>query len=363
MIRFYRDAGIPDLWKQSQPAIAAELARYHDPVSNAVVEAQGYLRYVSSGLTHGQFRVSLELLAPANQVHTRSYKGDMFVVLTPAVEPQAADVRHAYLHFVLDPLAVRYAEVVDKKKPLVDFAAAAPLLDTSYKDDFLLLVTESLIKAIEARMAKPGERKTLVDEALAEGYILTPYFAEALPKYEKQEQAMRYYYPDLVGGISMKTENARLADVKFASERKTRPAPPPLQTQPQPQQTLAEKELDDAEDLYKARELDRARGVYTKVLQASDQSLHARAYYGLARIAALEKNPGLAEELFRKTLEVSPDPQTRAWTEVYLGRLAFAARESEQAADHFRRALAIEGASDAAKKAAGQELKRSTGQQ
>lgn len=224
-----------------------------------------------------------------------------------------------------------------------------------------MLVTESLIKAIEARMAKPGERKTMVDEALADGYILTPYFADALPKYEKQEQAMRYYYPELVGGISMKTENERLAKVKFATERRARPAAPPLHAQPQ--QTLAEKELDEADDLYKARELDKARGMYTKVLQASDQPLHARAYYGLARIAALEKNPGLAEELFRKTLEVSPDPQTRAWTEVYLGRLAFAARESEQAADHFRRALAIEGASEEAKKAADKELKRSTGQQ
>ncbi len=325
MVRFYRDAGIEELWKQSQPAIAQEMSRYHDPISKSVEEAQGYLRYVSSGLTHGQFRVYLDLLGPANQVHTRSYKGDMYVVLTPALEPQAADVRHAYLHFVLDPLAVRYAEVIDKKKALTDFAAGAPLLETSYKDDFLLLVNESLIKGIEARLARPGDRKTVVDEALGEGYILTPYFAEALPKYEKQEQSMRYYYPELVGGISIKNENTRLAGVKFATERKARPAPPPLRAAPQ--QTLAEKQLDDADDLYKARELEPARAIYTKVLQASDTSLHGRAYYGLARIAALEKNPGLAEELFRKTLDSAPDPQTRAWTEVYLGRLADAARE------------------------------------
>jgi hypothetical protein len=361
MIRFYRDADIPELWKQAQPSIQKEMGRYHDPISNSVEQAQGYLRYVASGLTHGQFRVYLDLLGPANQVHTRSYKGDMFVVLTPAVEPQAADVRHAYLHFVLDPLAVRNAAVIDKKRALTDFASGAPLLDQSYKDDFLLLLNESLIKAIESRLARPGERKPLVDESLADGYILTPYFAEALPKYEKQEQSMRYYYPELVGGISVKSENERLANVKFATERKARPAPPPLRAAPQ--QTLAEKEIDDADDLYKARELDKARAVYTKVLQSSDQALHARAYYGLAKIAALEKNPELADELFRKTLEVAPDPDTRAWTEVYLGRLAFAAREPEQAADHFNRALSVEGASDEARKAAGQELQRARGQQ
>ena len=361
MIRFYRDAAIADLWKESQPVIEQEMARYHDPVSKAVEDAQGYLRYVSSGLTHGQFRVYLDLLGPANQVHTRSYKGDMFVVLTPAAEPQALDVRHAYLHFVLDPLAVRYEEDINKKKALTDFAQGAPLLEIAYKDDFLLLVTESLIKAVEARMSRPGERQSMVADALGEGFILTPYFADALPKYEAQEQSMRYYYPDLIAGISIKRENQRLADVKFATERKPRPVPPPLRAAPQ--QTLAEKQLDDADDLYKARDLEKARAVYNKVLQASDQSLHARAYYGLARIAALEKNPDLADELFRKTLEVSPDPQTRAWTEVYLGRLANAARDPEQAADHFRRALAVEGASDEARKAAGQELKRTAGQQ
>ena len=361
IVRFYNDAGIPDLWKQSQPAIEREMARYHGPVSKAVEEAQGYLRYVSSGLTHGQFRVYLDLLGPANQVHTRSYKGDMFVLLSPAVEPQASEVRHAYLHFVLDPMAVRYADALDKKKSLGYLAGSAPVLDLSYKDDFLLLVTESLIKAVEARMSRPGQGKEMLDEALAEGFILAPYFSEALVKYEKQEQAMRYYYPELVDGIKVKAETERLAGVKFATERKARPAPPPLRTAPQ--QTLAEKQLDDAEDLYKARNLEKARAAYNKVLESSESVLHARAYYGLARIAALEKNPELADELFRKTLEVSPDPQTRAWTEVYLGRLAFAAREPEQAADHFRRALAVEGASEEARKAANLELKRSAGQQ
>ncbi len=39
-----------------------------------------------------------------------------------------------------------------KKRSLSDFAQGAAALDESYKSDFLLLTTESLIRAIEARM-------------------------------------------------------------------------------------------------------------------------------------------------------------------------------------------------------------------
>ncbi len=86
--------------------------------------------------------------------------------------------------------------------------------------------------------------------------------------------------------------------------------------------------------------------------ETEDKSLHARSYYGLARIAALQKDPELAEKLFQKTLESSPDAQVRAWVYVYLGRLADAAGERDRAVEHYRAALAIQGASEAARGAA-----------
>jgi len=34
---FYKEANIEDLWKRSQPAIEQYIARYHEPVTNAVL--------------------------------------------------------------------------------------------------------------------------------------------------------------------------------------------------------------------------------------------------------------------------------------------------------------------------------------
>jgi len=92
--------------------------------------------------------------------------------------------------------------------------------------------------------------------------------------------------------------------------------------------------------------------------QTGDKAAQAKAYYGLARIAALEKNPELAEQLFEKTLESKPDPQVRAWTLVYLGRLADARGSREEAARRFKEALAVEGASQAAHAAAAEGVQR-----
>jgi tetratricopeptide (TPR) repeat protein len=117
--------------------------------------------------------------------------------------------------------------------------------------------------------------------------------------------------------------------------------------------TATEKVLADAEELYANRDLDRAKQDYLKVLELPSASgLHAKAYYGLARVAALQRDPELAERLFQKTLEMSPDNETKSWTYLYLARLSDASGNREQAEKNYRAVLAIEGAPDSVKSAA-----------
>ena len=74
---------------------------------------------------------------------------------------------------------------------------------------------------------------------------------------------------------------------------------------------------------------------------------------GVARpCLAIEKDPELAERLFRKVLECEPDAYTKAWTHVYLGRLAEASGERERAVEEYKAALAVEGASALARQGA-----------
>jgi tetratricopeptide (TPR) repeat protein len=356
LARFYEQAGIEDLWNRSQPAFEQVIERYHQPVAAAVLQVNGFLRNETSGTSAHWFQIYIDLLGAPNQIQTRSYGRSYYVVITPSADPRIRDVRHGYLHYLLDPYATRHQEIIMRKRGLADHAQRAQALDPSFKSDYLLLVTESLIKAIEARLDK---QPAMVNQAMLEGYILTAYFAEQLQAYLKQEQAMRFYYPEMIAAIDLKREDARLSQIEFIAQAPTRQAkvvPPAAPSAPQG----AYKTVAQAEQLYKDRNLEPARQLFLQVLQESgDRPLHAQAYYGLARIAALNKNPELAEQLFQKTLESGPEPQVKAWTLVYLARLSDAAGDRQQATRRYREALAVEGASAAAHQAAEQGVQRS----
>jgi len=345
LARFYREAEIEQLWKRSQTAYEHMIAGYHSGVAQALLEANAYLRNPTSGFFGRRFQIFVDLLGAPNQIQSRSYKDDYFVVVTPSPEPQIDEIRHAYLHYLLDPLSIRHFEQLSRLKPLADFAAPAPALEDAYKDDFLLLSTECLIKAVESRLVHGVEnRQAMVRQAVSEGFVLTPAFADGLAAYEKQENSMRFYFVDLVGQIDLEREDKRLEHVQFAKEatvKKAKHAPPA----PEPVLTGAAKTLQQAEELYGKRDLASARLSYLHVLeQGTAVDLHAKAYYGLARIAALQKDPELAEKLFQKTLEFSPDKDTKSWAYLYLGRLADAAGDREQAEKNYRSVLAIDGA-------------------
>jgi hypothetical protein len=67
----------------------------------------------------------------------------------------------------------------------------------------------------------------------------------------------------------------------------------------------------------------------------------------LAHIAALQKDPDTAQRLFLRTLELDPQqPQTKAYTLIYLGKLAMASGDPEQAGKYLQDALKVEGAPD-----------------
>lgn len=351
--RFYQEAALHELWMQAQPAYQRVITAYHTGVTNSLLEANAYLRNPTSGFTGRRFQIYVDLLGAPNQIQTRSYKDEYFVVVTPSPEPRIDDIRHAYLHYLLDPLSLHYYDQLNRLKPLAEFAVPAPALDESYKNDFLLFATECVIKAVESRLAGPAaNRQALADEALREGFVLTPGLADGLAIYEKQPESLRLYFPDLLAGVDLAREDKRLENVHFANQvavRKVAPPPEPAA----PALTGPEKTLAEAEDLYKGRDLDAARRSYLKVLDQSDaKGLHPKAYYGLARIAALERNPELAEKLFQKTLELSPDDETKSWAYLYLARLADAAGDRDQARKDYQAVLGITSAPESVRIAA-----------
>lgn len=358
MADFYREAGLDEAWKQAQSSYDQEIKRYQGPVIQAVFDANAYLRNPTSGLRGRRFQIFIDLLGAPNQVHTRSFGDEYFVVVTPSAEPRISDIRHAYLHYLLDPLAIRNSAGLQAKRGLGDLAQASPILDAGYKEDFVLLAGMCLVKAVEARIDNQGAIAA-VNQAMSEGFILTAYFYEALGVYEKQEQSLRLYLPAMVEAIDLKKEDQRIAKVQFASQRAARKSRTVEYEVSAPELTGAARAAAEAEKLYTSRKLPEAKAAFQKVLEsAAPRPVQAKSYFGLARIAVIEKDPERAEQMFQRTLEMEPEPYERAWAHVYLARLARAVQDPDpqEIRKNYEAALAVAGAPEGALKAARQEL-------
>jgi len=358
LARFYKEANLEDLWNRSQFAYHTAMSEYQDSVIGTLFEANGYLRN-PSGYIGRRFQIYLDLLGAPDQVQVRSYRDDYYVVITPTSTPVIDEIRDAYLAYLLDPLTFKYTEIIKQKKPLEKFAQDAPALDLAYKDDFSLLVTKCLIKAIDSRLmhGTAGQKEAFVNEAVREGFVLTAAFAELLPAYEKQPDAFRLYYPDLVAAVDVRKEQKRLKNVQFAEKMPERVIAPPAKLQLDP----AEQSLESAEGLYEQSDYDEAQKVFKKVFQqTTDKSMQGRAYYGLARIAVRQNRKDEAVSLFERTANLNPNPAITAWSHVYLGRLALAAGDPDKAAAQFKSALAMNGASAMARDAAEKGLQTSS---
>jgi tetratricopeptide (TPR) repeat protein len=362
LARFYKEANLEELWNRSQPAYNMALGEFHPSVLSAVLEANAYARNPSGVSAGRRFQIYLDLLGAPDQIQIRSYRRDYYVVVTPTAAPISGEIRDAYLAYLLDPLSLRYlSAVMEKKKALQKFVDNAPALDLAYKDDFSLLVTKCLIKAIDSRLMKGEEKRQLyVDQAVREGFILTASFADLLVGYEKQDTALRLYYPDLIAGIDVGKEQKRLRKVEFV-ETVSRPAvivPPPTIQISQAERTLA-----SAEGLFEQKDYENAKKAFSKALsETADRPLHGRSYYGLARVALVEKRYSEATELFQRVLDNDPNPSAVSWSHYYLGRIALSSGDNDKAKQQFEAVLKIEGASAQAREATAKILQEISGE-
>jgi tetratricopeptide (TPR) repeat protein len=124
-----------------------------------------------------------------------------------------------------------------------------------------------------------------------------------------------------------------------------------------PELSPSGKSLEEAEQLYSAKSFDRARELFLKALEQTGlNEEHAQSWYGLGRIALQQNQPDSAVKFFDKAVTGSPDAFTKAWSLLYLGRLAHAAGEDAKAADFYKDAIGVPGASAKAVEAARKEL-------
>ena len=337
--RFYREAGVHELWLEFQPAFEQRMLQVQEQVVPMMFQTAGYLRLSNQSREFGGFKIWVDLMGAPGSFNTRLYGGEVQVVVHPSENLAIEEIRHAFLVHLLDRLSIRYAAAVADRRELAEFARYAPALPESYKANWDLLVTKSLVKAIEARLTRGSleKKQDMVDLAMREGYILTEYFAEALPKFEADGREINDFYEEMIEGIDIDVEGARLQTVDFLKEPVQEERSEPARMQLSKQDQL----LQRAEFLLDQNMLDEARDVFLEVQEISD-GRNAQAAYGLARTAIMEADPELAREHFIDAAYLAEDdPQMRAMSHVYIGRIEDIVGNREQAVAQYRMALEV----------------------
>ncbi|MGH7866638.1 MAG: tetratricopeptide repeat protein [Candidatus Dormibacteraceae bacterium] len=328
---FYGQANLLDLWARLGPKYEQARGRYREQVRRDIELSDAYLRFPSGSYLGRTYTIFVALLGAPDQAQARIYGENYYLVVTPSKNLKVDNIRHQYLHFLLDPLAVKYGAAIEQKSALQAIARQAPALGDDFKSDFSLLVTECLIHAVELRMDKPKDGEKQADHDLASGLILTPYFYSKLDDYEKQPAAMSIFYQQMIAGIQVKKFEQELAGYKFA--------PPAPATTVQRPVALSQRDqlLQQGDNLIYQGKYQEAEAVFQQVLQKVDPQ-NARAFYGMAVAAANTRKPDMAERYFKKTLAVARDVRIATWSHIYLGRLYDLEERRSDALEQYREA-------------------------
>jgi tetratricopeptide (TPR) repeat protein len=370
LANYYKEQKIGTIWRSVQPIYNQEIERLHDPISSVVTVATAYLREVLDPAESASFAIVVEPLV-GRITNVRNYGSHYAIILSGSEEVPVDVVRHAFLHFLLDPLPLTYAHVVVVKRPIYELAAKAPRLAPDLRDEYFSWFTECTVRAVEIKLQKlsPGEREVSLARNDADGYVMVRPIYGGLANFEKSEPAMKIYFPDLVRGIDLKAEELRVAEVKFAPadsngpasslsaeevarRRKALPA-----TVPNDQDALAsltEGERRIAEHNPRAAEI----AFKSVLVKYPDQP---RAWFGLGMVAVLDHDAVRAKEVFgRLTVgehAAGHDPMVMAWSYVYLARVLEDEGQLESAKSDYQSAINVQGAPAQAQQAAQKGLK------
>jgi len=394
---FYHEAHLDLRWAAVESEYNRAIERYESPVRRVVTVSDGYLREIYRPHYGHSFTVYIEPLV-GNRTNFRNNGNHYAIVVDGGPQFPEADIRHAYLHFMLDPLPLKYREALMKKRGLLNIAARAPRLAPEYKNDFMAYADECLIKAVELRIRhlKPDQEEAVLAADDQDGFIMVRMFVVQLQKFEKAEPAMSYYFPDMIDGINLEVEQKRLQNFQFAALDSGGPekaAPGDVRGGLQPGQAATpqaelESALAQGDHEIALQDAAAAGKTFEKILAKYPDN--ARANFGLAVASLLNHDADRAQELFEKLVaaapgaggvgaaadagtsapagsvqpvghaagvapaeaNAAPDPGIVSWSHVYLGRLHDFAEERDQAIVEYRAALAIAGAPEAARVAA-----------
>lgn len=331
---FYITADLSGIWRKHQRDYESLITEYHKPIADMVFSTDIYLKQQMSSYVGRSFSIVIDPMGAPGQVNARNYGENYYLVVSPGTNGLKLDqIRHTYLHYIIDPLSMKRANSLKRLQPLLDVVKDAPL-DDSYKYDISLLTTESLIRAVEARLiggAKGAEapREVAVDTAMKQGFVLTRYFYDQLIAFEKNPVGLKDAYGDWLYNLYLPKEMKQARQITWSAP----PAPEVVRSAARKSMSLA----DQAENQLSSGNLPMATKLAQQALDKNEDA--GRALFVLARAATLSGDMEGAKSYFERTLQASPDPKIVAWSHIYLGRILDMSEERESALLHYKAAL------------------------
>ncbi|HEY1160688.1 MAG TPA: hypothetical protein VGE83_08670 [Terracidiphilus sp.] len=357
------------IWLAVHPVYDREADRLHDPLSKMIVGTNLYLKMPAETYVGRRFLVVIEPLLSPYTVNARIYGTDYVVVVSPVNgQIRMNDVRHVYLHYVIEPLLNARANAIDRAQPILKEVREAPM-EFRYRSDTVPLTIECLIKAIEARTMDTGvpvykipanaEREDMpryeherqvyqqkvdavrlatVRHDMTQGFVLTQYFYEQLIQFEKDPASLRDMIGEMVYTMDVDQQVHRARQIDFDKE-----ADEEVLGRSKPRKVTG---LDLAEARLAAGDVATASALARQALTVRSDSLEAvadgaRANFILARAAILTGHPEDAINDFQKTLAISKAPRLLAWSHIYLGRMLDLDCKRDQAVSEYKLALTV----------------------
>jgi hypothetical protein len=362
---YYVEQHIGRLWVQVQPVYNHQIDEIHDTVSQIVFVATNYLRQLATPGDPRTFTIIVEPLV-GRITNVRNFQDHYAIVLSGSADVPVDVVRHAFLHFLLDPLPLQYPHVIAAKRPVFDVAVRAPRLTPDLRDDLPSYFAECLVRAVELKLKRmsPSEREAAIDTDDTDGYVLVRPLFKALAGFEGAEPSMKLYFPDMVRSIDANAEVKRAQALTFASgdsapkhgdtsaEQVARQRKPHPTTIPNDSDAIAD--LTEGERRIAEKNPRAAEASFQRVLaKYPDQP---RAWYGIGLVALLDRDAVRAKEVFGRLTTgehaATGDPMVLTWSHIYLARIYDDEGLSEQAKTEYQAALAVNGGPEQAKQAA-----------
>lgn len=331
------------IWALNRSDYDAEVVKAHVPFSKMLVQMDLYLRQPPPTYGARRFVVILEPLIAPGEMNARVYGGNYIVVESPVNgRIDLKPVKHTYLRFVLEPLIYARSTAIDKLTPILELVQPSPL-PYIYKSDVLTLVTECMIRAIEAHTMDTGVpvykppahfdrnqlvainnaeneyerkvrdvRRATVRSDMTQGFILTKYFYDQFNIFQNSPSTtLQQAVGEMVYGMNADIEKHRVEHIEFASHTDQDVAQPV---------SAQSAELDEAENKLSAGD---AAGAAQSAQQALTQHTPypGRAEFILARADIMSGKMDEAVQSFQDAIQKSHNLRTISWSHIYLGRL------------------------------------------